>query len=238
MDLKGCLYRKKSMVTLERVIDELRKNYNQKNIDGMARFGINVDKAFGLNAPKIKSIAKDIGTNHELALELWESGYHEARAIAFLIDDPRLVTKAQMNKWVRDFKSWDICDGTCCYLFEKTPHAIEKIFDWAHKKEEFIRRASFSLMAYIAVHQKERSDKEFLEFFPLIKMYSTDERNFVKKAVNWALRQIGKRSKFLNKEAIKVAREIEKIESKSARWIAKDALRELTNPKILARIKR
>ena len=225
-------------MTAEQVIAELRKNYNKKDIEGMARFGIKVDTAFGLSAPMLKAIAKKIGKNHELALELWESGFHEARHIAAMIDDPKLVTKSQMNKWVRDFQSWDLCDGTCSNLFRKTPFAIEKIFEWVENKNEFIRRAGFSLIAYVAVHHKLRDDKEFLNFFPLIKKYSTDERNFVKKAVNWSLRQIGKRSYFLNEKALRLAGEVAEIDSKSARWIAKDAIRELRNPKILARIKR
>lgn len=225
-------------MTTEEIISELKKHYNSKNLAGMARYGINVTKAFGLNVPLIRAMAKKIGKNHELALELWETGYHEARHIAAMIDDPKLVTKTQMNKWVRDFNSWDICDGTCSNLFRKTPFAIEKIFEWTEKKDEFVRRAGFSLIAYVAVHNKTRDDKEFLEFFRTIKKHSTDERNFVKNAVNWSLRQIGKRSEFLNKEVLKLAKEIQALDSKSARWIANDAIRELTNPKILARIKR
>lgn len=225
-------------MTIEQIISELKKHYNPRNVEGMARYGINVEKAFGLNVPFIRAMAKKIGKNHELALELWETGYHEARHIASMIDDPKLVTKSQMNKWVRDFNSWDICDGTCSNLFRKTPFAIEKIFEWCDKKDEFVRRAGFSLMCYVAVHDKKRDDKDFLLFFPLIKKHSLDERNFVKKAVNWALRQIGKRSKFLNKEALKLAKEILTLNSKSARWIANDAIRELTNPKVLVRIKR
>ncbi|MCX6169687.1 MAG: DNA alkylation repair protein [Ignavibacteriales bacterium] len=223
-------------MTAAELIIELKKHYNQKNVDGMARFGIVSTNAFGISAPMIKSIAKKIGKNHELALELWNTGYYDARVIAFLIDDPKLVTKTQMNSWICDFDSWAICDGTCCYLFRKTPFAFEKILEWADRKEEFVRRTAFSLIAYIAVHDKKRDDKEFLQFFPLIKKYSVDERNFVKKAVNWALRQIGKRSNFLNKEALKLAKEIKTIDSKSARWIASDAIRELKNPKILARL--
>ncbi|KAF0159462.1 MAG: hypothetical protein FD188_2211 [Ignavibacteria bacterium] len=225
-------------MTAKQIIAELRKNGSEYDRKGMARFGINVDKAFGVNVPVMRTLAKLIGKNHELAIELWESGYHEARHVAAMIDDPKLVTKAQMNKWVRDFNSWDICDGTCSNLFRKTPYAIEKIFEWCEKKDEFVRRAGFSLMCYVAVHHKTRDDEEFLEFLPLIKKYSVDERNFVKKAVNWALRQIGKRSRFLNEEALKVAKEIHALDSKSAKWIASDAIRELTNPKILARIKR
>lgn len=225
-------------MTTKQIIAELKKNGSEYNRKGMARYGINVDKAFGVNAPTMHSLTKVIGKNHELALELWESGYHEARHVATMIDDPKLVTKAQMNKWVRDFNSWDICDGACSNLFRKTPYAIEKIFEWCEKKDEFVRRAGFSLMCYVAVHHKTRDDEEFLEFFPLIKKYSADERNFVKKAVNWALRQIGKRSRFLNEEALKLAKEIHALDSKSAKWIARDAIRELTNPKILARLKR
>ncbi len=225
-------------MTCEEAINELKKNYNHKNVEGMKHFGINAEKAFGIETPKIKALAKKIGKNHELALELWETGYHEARAIAFLIDDPKLVTKSQMNKWTRDFDNWAVCDGTCCYLYRLTPYAIEKIYEWAPKKEEYVRRTAFSLIAYMAVHDKKRDDKEFLQFFPLLKKHSIDERNFVKKAVNWALRQIGKRSKFLNKEALKLAKEIQALDSKSAKWIAADAIRELTNPKIIARLKR
>lgn len=225
-------------MTVTQIINELKKHGSEYNRIGMARFGIRVDKAFGVNVPVMRSLAKVIGKNHELALELWESGYHEARHVASMIDDPKLVTKAQMNKWVRDFNSWDICDGTCSNLFRKTPYAIEKIFEWCEKKDEFVRRAGFSLMCYVAVHHKTRDDEEFLEFFPLIKKYATDERNFVKKAVNWALRQIGKRSVYLNKEALKVAKEVQALDSKAAKWIAADAIRELTNPKILGRIKR
>lgn len=225
-------------MTAKQVIAELKKNGSKENLKGMERFGINVKKAFGVSVPVMRSLAKIIGKNHELALELWGSGYHEARHVASMIDDPKLVSKAQMNKWVRDFNSWDICDGTCSNLFRKTPHAIEKIFEWCEKKDEFVRRAGFSLMCYVAVHHKTRDDEEFLEFFPLIKKYSTDDRNFVKKAVNWALRQIGKRSVYLNEEALKLAKEIQALDSKAAKWIAADAIRELTNPKVLDRIKR
>ncbi|MCL6096979.1 MAG: DNA alkylation repair protein [Bacteroidetes bacterium] len=225
-------------MTVEEIIEELRKHYNPRNLEGMARYGINVDKAFGVNVPVLRALAKRIGTDHKLALRLWESGYHEARHIATMIDDPKLVTKTQMNKWVHDFNSWDICDGACSNLFRFTPHAFDKIFEWTERKKEFIRRTGFSLIAYLAVHDKKRDDKDFLKFLPLIKKHSVDERNFVKKAVNWVLRQIGKRSKFLNKEALKLATEIKSLDSKSAKWIANDAIRELTDTKILARIKR
>lgn len=224
--------------TVDTLLTELKKNYSKKNIEGMARFGIKSDRAFGVNAPKVKAIAKQIGIDHQLALQLWETGYLEARGIASMIADPKLVTKSLMNKWVKDFDSWAVCDGACCYLFRKTNYVFEKIYEWADKKEEFVRRSAFSLIAYIAVHDKKRDDKEFLQFLPLIIKYSTDERNFVKKAVNWALRQIGKRSLFLNKKALETAEEIKLLKSKSARWIAADAIRELKNSKTIKRLEK
>ena len=213
------------------VISELKKHGSRRNIEGMARYGITSAKAFGVNASIIKALAKKIGKNHELAVQLWETGYLETRALACLTADAKLVTKSLMNKWVRDFDSWAVCDAACDYLFIYTPFAFNKIFEWSGRKEEFVRRAAFVMIATLAVHDKNRDDNDFLKFFPLIKQYSVDERNFVKKAVNWALRQIGKRSIFLNKKAIELAREIKGIDSKSARWIANDALRELRNPK-------
>jgi len=222
-------------MTVKEIIAELKKNGSEYNRQGMKRFGINVDKAFGVNVPVMRALAKKIGRNHELALKLWESGYHEARHVATMIADPKLTTKTLMNKWIKDFNSWDIVDGSCSNLFRKTDHACDMIPKWAKSNKEFVRRTAFSMIAYLAVHDKKRSDEEFLQFFPLIKKYSTDERNFVKKSVNWSLRQIGKRSSFLREHAIKLAEEIKTVDSKSARWIANDALRELTNPKTYIR---
>ncbi len=221
--------------TINSVISELKKHGSQYNREGMARYGINVQKAFGVSAPNMHALAKKIGKNHTLALKLWESGYHEARHVASMIADPKLTTKALMNKWIKDFNSWDIVDGTCSNLFRKTEYAYVMIPKWANRKQEFVRRTAFSLIAYLAVHDKKRNDIELLQFFPLIKKYSVDERNFVKKAVNWSLRQIGKRSTFLKEEAVNLAEEIKMIDSKSARWIANDALRELNNPKTYIR---
>jgi 3-methyladenine DNA glycosylase AlkD len=225
-------------MTVDQVIKELKKSGSEYNRKGMARFGINVEKAFGVNVPVMRGLAKSIGKNHELALELWKTEIHEARHIATMIADPKLATKKLLNKWVRDFNSWDICDGACINFLRNTDYAIEMIYEWAECRAEYVRRTAFSLIAVISVHHKKRNDDEFLDFLELIKKHSVDERNMVKKAVNWALRQIGKRSFFLNKEALKTANEIKNIDSKAARWIASDAIRELTNPKILARIKR
>lgn len=224
-------------MTVDEVIQELKKFESNHNREGMKRFGINVEKAFGISVTKLRSIAKKIGKDHQLAIQLWNSEIHEARILASMVDDPNLVTKSQMNNWVKDFNSWDLCDQVCSNLFCKTSYAEDKIFEWSKSKKEFIRRAAFSLIACLAVRDKKRRDEEFLIFFDLIKEYSTDERNFVKKAVNWSLRQIGKRSLFLNAKSIDLAKEIHELSSTSAKWISKDAIRELTNQDTLKRIK-
>ncbi|MBI5807540.1 MAG: DNA alkylation repair protein [Ignavibacteriales bacterium] len=224
-------------MTVDEVIQELKKFESSHNREGMKRFGINVEKAFGISVTKLRSIAKKIGKDHQLAIQLWNSEIHEARILASMVDDPNLVTKSQMNNWVKDFNSWDLCDQVCSNLFCKTSYAEDKIFEWSKSKKEFIRRAAFSLIACLAVRDKKRRDEEFSIFFDLIKKYSTDERNFVKKSVNWSLRQIGKRSLFLNTKSINLAKEILMLNSNSAKWIAKDAIRELTNPNTIKRIK-
>ncbi|MFZ5845521.1 MAG: DNA alkylation repair protein [Patescibacteria group bacterium] len=194
----------------------------------MARFGINPKNTLGIPIPVLRKLAKEIGKNHKLAQELWQSGLHEARILAGMIDDPSLVTRGQMDNWVKDFDSWDVCDQVCSNLFDKTSFAWQVVEKWPRDNREFVRRAGFTMMAVLAVHDKEASDKQFIAFFPLIKKYASDERNFVKKAVNWALRQIGKRNTHLRKEAVKVARELQTFDSKSSRWVANDALRELS----------
>ncbi|HWP83514.1 MAG TPA: DNA alkylation repair protein [Bacteroidota bacterium] len=225
-------------VTYGEILAKLKSLRNEKNIAGMARFGIHSEKVFGISAPVLKTMAREIGRHHDLALALWKSGYLEARILAALIDEPEKVTQAQMERWVRDFDNWAVCDTCCGSLFDKTPYAWKKALAWSNRSEEFTKRAGFALMAWLAVHDKEASDKKYQRFFSVIKRESTDDRNFVKKAVNWALRQIGKRNRRLNKKAIQVAKEIQAINSKSARWIAADALRELTNPKVAERLKR
>lgn len=193
----------------------------------MARFGINPKNTLGVKIPILRAIAKDIGKNHELAILAWKSGIHEMRILACLIDDVKMVGIKQMDIWVKDFDSWDVCDQVCSNLFDKTDCAFSKAKEWAKDSREFVKRAGYVLMATLAVHQKKAADADFLKFFPLIKQGATDERNYVKKAVNWALRQIGKRNNYLKKEAIKLAEEIKDIGSPTARWIALDTLREL-----------
>lgn len=219
------------------VIDELANYRDERNIAGMARFGIVTDKAFGIKHPILKKIAKGLGRDNKLAQELWESGYHEARLIAPLVADPKTFPEKLANAWVKDINSWDICDGFTGSLIDRTPYAYKAAQQWARRKEEYVRRAGFALMAWLPVHDKKATDSAFDAFFPLIVEYSTDERNFVKKAVNWALRQLGKRNLALNRKAITTARQIARSDSKSARWIAKDALKELESEAVQARLK-
>lgn len=209
----------------------LKPQGSAKNLAGMKKFGIRFNKAYGVKIPIIRELAKKYKPNHDLALYLWETKIHELMLLAIFIDDYKQVNLRQMGKWVKDFASWDICDQCCSNLFDKTPYAIDKIFEWTASENEFIKRAGFVLIAAMAVHNKELDDKVFLEFFTLLEREAYDERNFVKKAVNWALRQIGKRSKYLLNETIKVAERIGHQDSKSAKWIASDALREFKTKK-------
>lgn len=217
------------------IIKKLKSLSNPKNVEGMARFGISPDKAFGIRKPDLRKLAREIPPNHMLALKLWETGYLEARIIASLIDIPEEVTKNQINEWANDFDSWDVCDQCCINLFHRLPFADEMIFQWSSSDKEYVKRAAFSLIAVIAVHDRISDDKRFIKFFPLIKKASTDPRNFVKKAVNWSLRQIGKRNMNLNKEAIKFAKEILKTDNTTAKWIAADALKELKSKNVNVR---
>jgi 3-methyladenine DNA glycosylase AlkD len=219
------------------LIKKLKSQANPKNVEGMARFGINSKNALGVSIPFLRKMAKEIGKNHKLALELWDSEIHEARILASYIDEPEKVTEQQMERWVASFDSWDICDQACSSLFDKTVFAWQKAVELTERKEEFVKRTGFTLMACLAVHDKEAQDKDFIKLLPIIKREAIDERNFVRKAVNWALRQIGKRNKNLNKEAIKTAKEILKIENKTAKWIALDAIRELESEQIQKRLR-
>jgi len=219
------------------ILKKLKSHANPKNIKGMARFGINPKNTYGVSIPILRKMAKEIGKNHSLAQQLWGSGIHEAKILASMIDDPKMVTEKQMEQWVKDFDSWDVCDQVIGNLFDKTEFAFQKAIEWSKREKEFVKRAGLAIMAWSAFHNKEAEDKDFLKFLPLIKKASTDERNFVKKAVNWALRQIGKRNLALNKKAIETAKEIQKIDSKSAKWIAKDALRELTGEAVQKRLR-
>jgi len=220
---------------LNQILKKLKSLSNPKAVAGMARFGINPEKTYGISIPVLRKMAKEIGKNHNLALKLWDSGIHEAKILASMIDEPEKVTKKQMDEWIKNFDSWDVCDQCCMNLFSKTPYSWEKAKKWTNRKKEFEKRAGFALIACLAWYEREAHDKKFEQFFPLIKKHASDNRNFVKKAVNWSLRQIGKKNMNLNKIAIKTAKEISKINSKSAKWIASDALRELTDKKVKKR---
>jgi 3-methyladenine DNA glycosylase AlkD len=221
----------------EKILERLKSLANSKSVEGMARFGISPTNTYGVSMPVLRKFAKDTGKDHNLALQLWDSGIHEARILAGMIDSPEKVTEEQMEKWVMDFDSWDVCDQCCSNLLDKTKFARKKAVQWSEREEEFVKRAGFVLMATLAVHDKKAEDDEFVRFFSIIKRESTDKRNFVRKAVNWALRQIGKRNMALNKLAIETAKEIQQMENKTANWIASDALRELTSEKHIIRIK-
>lgn len=218
------------------VVSRLRSMSDPEKVAGMERFEINSRNTLGVSVPSIRKLAKEIGRDHRLALDLWKTGIHEARLIAGFIDDPAEVTETQMERWARDFDSWDICDQACSNLFDKTRFAAMKAGEWTRREGEFVKRAGFVLMAALAVHDKKADDGLFESFLPMIKREATDERNFVRKAVNWALRQIGKRNARLNRAAIKTAKEIQRIDSRAAKWIASDALRELKGAAVAGRL--
>ena len=217
-----------NIMNTKQIITELRKHYSKKNIEGMKRFGITGGEMIGgPNIYELRKMAKTIGKNHNIAQELWDTNIHEARILAGYVDNPEEVTEKQMDEWVNDFYSWDICDQVCSNLFDQTRYGKKKMLEWMKSEKEFVRRAGFVMIACYAVHDKKAKDAEFEKYFPLIKKYSTDERNFVRKAVNWALRQTGKRNTELRKKAIKIAQELSESTNKTARWIGKDAYREL-----------
>jgi 3-methyladenine DNA glycosylase AlkD len=222
--------------TSEAVIAELSALGSAANRAGMARYGISTEKAFGISMATLKPIARRLRRNHCLARALWASGWHEARLLAALIDDPGQVTPAQMDAWTADFDSWDLCDQACSKLFVRTPFVEAKIAKWAKDKREFVRRAAFALLAAYTVHGNAVPDQSLLAYLPLIERCATDDRNFVRKAVNWALRQIGKHNSTLHRPALALARRLADSDHKAARWIGKDAVRELTDPVQLARI--
>jgi 3-methyladenine DNA glycosylase AlkD len=218
------------------IMDYLKSMANPESVKGMARYGINPEAAYGISIPTLRAIAKKAGKNHALAEQLWSSGIHEARILASMVDDYQHVTSEQMDRWARDFNSWDLCDQCCNNLFRKVTFAGGKALEWSSLEEEFSKRAGFVLMACLAVHDKKAGNDKFLAYLPLIRDASQDSRNFVKKAVNWALRQIGKRNAALNRAAIETANEIGGLNSGTAKWVAADAIRELTSQAVQQRL--
>jgi 3-methyladenine DNA glycosylase AlkD len=220
------------------ILRELRSMADPSALEGMSRFGITTKRALGgVGLPRLRALAKRIGRDHSLAAELWASEIHEARILAAMVDDPSQVTEEQMDAWAADFDSWDVVDGCCGSLFDRTPFAHRKAVEWSDREEEFVKRAAFSLMASLAVHDKGASDDSFRWFFPIIEREAGDPRNFVRKAVNWALRQIGKRNQVLNREALAVARRIHENGPRSAKWVASDAQRELNSEAVQERLR-
>ncbi|HMT06874.1 MAG TPA: DNA alkylation repair protein [Pyrinomonadaceae bacterium] len=229
-------------MTAEQIIAELKMLSDPAKVADLERYAIKTPKWFGIRTPEIKAFAREIKKlvkdRHAIAAELWNSGIYDVRAVAFMIDDPKQVTPEQMDAWCADFDNWATVDGACSYLFCRTPYAYDKAFEWAEREPEFEKRAGFSMMAYLAVHDKKAEDDDLTAFLPIIERHSGDERNFVKKAVNWALRQIGKRNLALNKLAIESAKRIKASGTKAGRWIAADALRELESPTVQERLVR
>ena len=225
------------MTTIDEVINLLSEKAKSDQVEGMAKFGIVSDRRMGVSVPDMRKIAKDVGQDHQLAIELWDTGIPEAMIVAGMVAEPDRLTEAEMEDWVVDINSWDICDQVCMNLFEKSPLAEKKIHDWSLREEEFVRRTAYALIACLAWHDKEAGDERFTNYFPVIIAGASDERNYVKKAVSWALRNIGKRNMALNKAALETAREIKQINAKSARWIASDVIRELESEKVQARLK-
>ncbi|MGI8735623.1 MAG: DNA alkylation repair protein [Pyrinomonadaceae bacterium] len=214
----------------------LKRHSTKRTREGMARYGIPSDNALGVSVADIRVLAKRLGRNHELAAALWRTGCYEARMLASFVDEPARVTSAQMDRWSRDFDNWAICDTLCFHLFDRTPHSWQKVAKWCNRREEFVKRAAFALLASLAVHDKAAGDELFLEGLLFIERAATDERNFVKKAVNWALRTIGKRNPALNAAAVTLAGRLAESPQSAARWVGKDALRELTSPAVIRRL--
>jgi 3-methyladenine DNA glycosylase AlkD len=221
---------------VETAIAWLKRKGTKANRDGMARYAIPSTNAFGVSMPNIQSLAKQLGRSHELAAALWDTGWYEARFLASFVDEPERVTPAQMDRWCRDFDNWAVCDTVCFVLFDRTPHAWRKVEQWAGRREEFEKRAAFALLWALTVHDKTAGDERFVHGLSLIERAANDERNFVKKAVNMALRATGKRNPALHAAAVEVAQRLAASTEPAARWIGKDALRELTSPKVTARL--
>jgi len=224
--------------TAARAVVELQRLGEKRNVEGMARFGIRAERVFGVSKPKLDGLAKKIGKHHELGMELWETGIHDARLLGVLVSEAKKVNAKQMDRWVKDFDNWDVCDGSCCHLFAFAAPAWKKAFEWTRRRKEFEKRAGFALAAFLVVHDKAAADAIYKKFLKVIEREAWDDRNFVRKAVNWALRNIGKRNPRLNRAAIASAKRIRRQDTRAARWIAADALRELQSEAVQRRLRR
>jgi len=218
------------------VLAKLERLGSKRNRDGMARYGIVAERVFGVSVGTLRTLAKGLGRDHELALALWDTGWYEARMLCSFVDEPERVTPTQMDRWCRHFDNWAICDTLCFQLFDRTPHAFAKVAQWAKRKDEFEKRAAFALLASVAAHDKGAADEKFLHCLPLVERASTDERNFVKKGVSWALRGIGHRSAALHAAALELAQRLAASDDATARWIGKDTLRDITRPLVVRKL--
>lgn len=214
----------------------LERHGSRKNRDGMARYGIVADKVFGVSMGSMQSLAKRLGKSHRLADALWRTGWYEARMLATMVDEPARVTPAQMDRWAKSFENWAVCDTAAFVLFDRTPHAWDRVQAWAGRPEEFVKRAAFAMLASLTVHDKTAPDEPYIRGLALIEREAGDARNFVKKAVNWALRSIGKRNPALHRRAVAVAKRLAASPDPAPRWIGKDALRELQSPAVARRL--
>jgi 3-methyladenine DNA glycosylase AlkD len=224
------------MTQVDEVLAWLEAKSTARDKANLARFGITATKAFGVSMAHIHVLAKQLGRDHDLAAKLWATGWYEARLLTAFVDEPAKVTAAQMDRWCRDFDNWGIVDTLCFHLFDRTPHAWAKVKKWSTARDEYARRTAFALLASLAGHDREATDARFIASLPLIERAATDDRNFVKKGVSWALRMIGRRNVALNKAAVKLSRKLAASDEAAARWIGKGALRELTSPKVVARL--
>jgi len=220
----------------EEILTKLRSKARPDQLPGMARYGMKTENRLGVQIPELRKLAKEAGKNHQLALELWKTGIAEARILAAMVDEPEKVTEQQMDNWVKDIDSWDIGDQTCMNLFEKTPFAWKKITEWSTRPEEFVKRTAYGLLACLAWHDKTAGDLRFTQLFPVIANGAMDERKSIQKAVSWALRNIGKRNPQLNHAAIQLATEIRSTNTKPARWVASDVVRELESQPVQSRL--
>ena len=224
------------MSSVHEVLEELKSRARPDQLEGMAKFGISVEKRLGVRVPEMRKLAKTTGKDHDLALKLWKTGIDDARIVASMVADPDKLTGKQMEEWVSEFNSWDVCDQVCMNLFDKSPMAWRKVREWSKREEEFVKRAAFTLIACLAWHDKGAGDGNFTDFFPVIHEGARDDRNYVKKAVSWALRHIGKRNSELNKAALEEAKSIGEMDCSSARWVAKDVIKELESETVQKRL--
>ncbi len=218
------------------VLSWLKRHGTKRNREGKARYGIVTDRAFGVPVSALQQQAKRLGRDHDLAARLWETGWYEARMMTAFVDEPAKVTASQMDRWARDFDNWAICDTVCFHLFDRTPHAWRRVGPWSRRRDEFVKRAAFALLAGLALHDKEAEDGKFLRALPLIEWGAADERNFVKKGVSWALRAIGRRNHALNEATVELSRRLVDAQEPAARWVGRDAFRELTGPVVRRRL--